>query len=267
MRKRKVWAKGTIEERSRRLPDNQMTNLSSKCQGPGITIRPMSILIIEDDEKLVDQLVRGLVDEGFAVDFALDGISGLNKAATQDFDVIILDGILPGIDGLAVLAALRQSKQTAVLMLTARDSVEDRVTGLKSGADDYMVKPFAFSELVARIKVLLRRNPSLSGAANVATILRMHDLEIDLARQRAFRAGKRLDLSAKEYSLLILLMRRQGQVISRAELAAQVWSINFEADSNVVEVAIRRLRMKIDEPFDKPLLHTIRGMGYILESR
>lgn len=260
MRKRKVWAKGTIEERSRRLPDNQMTNLSSKCQGPGITIRPMRILIIEDDEKLVDQLVRGLDDEGFTVDFALDGISGLNKAATQDFDVIILDGMLPGIDGLAVLAALRQSKQTAVLMLTARDSVED-------GADDYMVKPFAFSELVARIKVLLRRNPSLSSAVNVATILRMHDLEIDLARQRAFRAGKKLDLSAKEYSLLILLIRRQGEVISRAELASQVWSINFESESNVVEVAIRRLRMKIDEPFDKPLLHTIRGMGYILESR
>lgn len=267
MRKRMWWAKGTIGDAIRLHPDNKMTNLSSKRQDLRIKIRPMRILIIEDDGKLVDQLARGLVDEGFSVDSASDGITGLNKAATIEYDLIILDGMLPGIDGLAVLTALRQSNQTSVLMLTARSSVEDRVTGLKCGADDYMVKPFAFSELVARVRALLRRSPVFNKPSAEPTILRIHDLEIDLARQRAFRAGKRLDLTAKEFSLLILLTRRQGEIISRSELASQVWSMNFDSETNVVEVAIRRLRLKIDEPFDKILLHTVRGMGYIMESR
>jgi len=178
----------------------------------------------------------------------------------------VLDGMLPGIDGLALLAALRQSKQTPVLMLTARGQVEDRVKGLQGGADDYLVKPFAFSELVARIHVLLRRSgPALP--APEATMLRMADLELDLIRRRATRAGQRLDLTAKEFNLLSLLLRRQGEVLSRTELASQVWDMNFDSETNVVEVAVRRLRLKLDQPFDTPLLHTVRGMGYVLESR
>ncbi|CAB5676241.1 Transcriptional activator protein CopR [Delftia tsuruhatensis] len=226
----------------------------------------MKLLVVEDEIKLADYLRKGLTEEGFVVDVAHDGIDGLHLATELSYDLIVLDGMLPGIDGLAVLAALRQSKQTPVLMLTARGQVEDRVKGLQGGADDYLVKPFAFSELVARIHVLLRR----SGPSQVApetTMLRMADLELDLIRRRATRAGQRLDLTAKEFNLLSLLLRRQGEVLSRTELASQVWDMNFDSETNVVEVAVRRLRLKLDQPFEQPLLHTVRGMGYVLESR
>ena len=181
---------------------------------------------------------------------------------------MLLDGVLPGIDGLAVLAALRQQDHTRtlpVLMLTARAEVEDRVRGLQAGADDYLVKPFAFSELVARIQALLRRASATPVAE--ATVLKLADLELDLLRRKAHRAGQRLDLTAKEFSLLTLLLRRQGQVLSRTELAEQVWDMNFDSGTNVVEVAVRRLRTKLDRPFEAPLLHTVRGMGYVLETR
>lgn len=174
--------------------------------------------------------------------------------------------MLPGIDGLAVLAALRQSKQTPVLMLTARGQVEDRVRGLQSGADDYLVKPFAFSELVARIQVLLRRAGSVKSHGE-PTLLKLADLELDLIRRKVTRAGQRLDLTAKEFNLLSLLLRRQAEVLSRTELAEQVWDMNFDSETNVVEVAVRRLRSKLDQPFERPLLHTVRGMGYVLEAR
>ncbi len=227
----------------------------------------MKVLVIEDETKLADYLRKGLTEEGFVVDVAHDGIDGLHLATELAYDLIVLDGMLPGIDGLAVLAALRQSRQTPVLMLTARGQVEDRVRGLQGGADDYLVKPFAFSELVARMHVLLRRSVGTAHPAAEATMLRMADLELDLIRRRATRAGQRLDLTAKEFNLLSLLLRRQGEVLSRTELASQVWDMNFDSETNVVEVAVRRLRLKLDQPFEQPLLHTVRGMGYVLESR
>ncbi len=228
----------------------------------------MKLLVIEDEDKLGEYLRGGLTQEGFVVDLVRDGVDGLHQASEGAYDLVLLDGVLPGIDGLAVLAALRQQDHTRtlpVLMLTARAEVEDRVRGLQAGADDYLVKPFAFSELVARIQALLRRASATPVAE--ATVLKLADLEVDLLRRKAHRAGQRLDLTAKEFSLLTLLLRRQGQVLSRTELAEQVWDMNFDSGTNVVEVAVRRLRTKLDRPFDAPLLHTVRGMGYVLETR
>ncbi|QJC57822.1 Transcriptional activator protein CzcR [Polaromonas vacuolata] len=226
----------------------------------------MKILVIEDEVKLAEYLRKGLTEEGFTVDVAHNGIDGLHLAVEGDYDVIVLDRMLPGINGIGVLAALRQSKQTPVLMLTALSRVEDRVSGLQGGADDYLGKPFAFSELVARVKVLMRRVTAGQTPAEV-TMLKLADLEVDLLRRKATRANQRLDLTAKEFNLLSLLLRRQGEVLSRTQIAEQVWDMNFDSETNVVEVAVRRLRGKLDIPFERPLLHTIRGMGYILEDR
>lgn len=226
----------------------------------------MKILVIEDEIKLAEYLRKGLTEEGFVVDVANNGIDGLHLAVEGQHDVIVLDRMLPGIDGLGVLAALRRTKQTPVLMLTALSRVEDRVSGLQGGADDYLVKPYAFSELVARLQVLLRRASPDRQLAEV-TVLNLATLEVDLLRRKATRAGQRLDLTAKEFNLLTLLLRRQGEVLSRTQIAEQVWDMNFDSETNVVEVAIRRLRSKLDQPFDRPLLHTIRGMGYVLEDR
>ena len=226
----------------------------------------MKLLLIEDEPKLAEYLRKGLSEEGFSVELALNGIDGLHLATQGQHDLIVLDGMLPGIDGLAVLAALRQSRNTPVLMLTARTQVEDRVRGLQAGADDYVLKPFAFSELLASIQGLLRRAQGARSSGEV-TQLRLGELEMDLIRRRAQRAGQRLDLTAKEFNLLSLLLRRQGEVLSRTELAEQVWDMNFDSETNVVEVAIRRLRSKLDQPFERPLLHTVRGMGYVLEDR
>jgi two-component system, OmpR family, copper resistance phosphate regulon response regulator CusR len=225
----------------------------------------MKLLVIEDEIKLVEYLHRGLSEAGYVVEVAHDGIRGLHLAMQGDHDLLLLDAMLPGIDGLSLLAALRRSKQTPVLMLTARVNVEDRVLGLQTGADDYLLKPFAFSELLARIQVLLRR----AGAHHdiEPMVLRIADLEVDLLRRKATRGAQRLDLTAKEFTLLALLLKRQGEVISRTDLASQVWEMNFDSGSNVVEVAIRRLRGKMDVPFERPLLHTVRGMGYVLEDR
>ena len=226
----------------------------------------MRLLVIEDEVKLAEYLRKGLTEEGYVVDMAHNGVDGLHLAMEADYDLLVLDGMLPGIDGLGLLAALRQSKQTPVLMLTARIRVEDRVKGLQGGADDYLVKPFAFSELVARIQVLLRRaRPARE--PDGATVLGLSDLEMDLLRRKATRAGRRLDLTAKEFTLLALLLRRQGEVLSRTEIAEQVWDINFDSATNVIDVAVRRLRGKLDAPFERTLLHTVRGMGYVLEER
>ncbi len=226
----------------------------------------MRLLVIEDEVKLAEYLRKGLTEEGYVVDVAHNGVDGLHLAMEADYDLLVLDGMLPGIDGLGLLAALRQSKQTPVLMLTARVRVEDRVKGLQGGADDYLVKPFAFSELVARIQVLLRRaRPAREPEG--ATVLGLSDLEMDLLRRKATRAGRRLDLTAKEFTLLALLLRRQGEVLSRTEIAEQVWDINFDSATNVIDVAVRRLRGKLDAPFARTLLHTVRGMGYVLEER
>jgi len=183
-----------------------------------------------------------------------------------DYAAIILDSMLPGMDGLSLLAALRTKKQTPVLMLTARGKVEDRVNGLQTGADDYLVKPFAFSELIARIQGLLRRSATQQPEAT-SNRLALHDLEMDLARRKVLRNGQRIDLSAKEFLLLSLFLRKQGEVLSRTEIAEQVWDMNFDSNTNVVEVSIKRLRAKMDTPFEIPLLHTVRGMGYVLELR
>jgi two-component system copper resistance phosphate regulon response regulator CusR len=222
----------------------------------------MRILLIEDEAKLAAYVRKGLTENGFVVDIAHDGIDGRHLALEGKYDLVLLDVMLPGIDGFSVLAALCQHKTTLVLMLTARDKVEDRVRGLESGADDYLVKPFAFSELLARIHALLRRGGDTRRQDNV---LRLGDLELDFVKRKAARDGRRLDLTGKEFTLLTLLLRRQGQVLSRTVLAEQVWDMNFDSDTDVVEAAIRRLRAKLDDPFREKLLHTVRGMGYVLE--
>ena len=225
----------------------------------------MRLLVIEDELKLADYLHKGLSENGYVVDVARDGIEGRHLATQGEYDLLLLDLMLPGIDGFGVLKAVRAQGNTPVLMLTARDKVEDRVRGLQEGADDYLVKPFAFSELLARVGALLRRGAG--GAAHSATQLRLADLEVDLVSRKVHRADKRLDLTAKEFSLLSLLLRRGGQILSRTTLAEQVWDMNFDSDTNVVEVAVRRLRAKLDDPFTPKLLHTVRGMGYVLEER
>ena len=227
----------------------------------------MRLLVVEDEVKLAQYLHKGLSESGHVVDLAHDGIEGRRLATGGDYDLLLLDLMLPGVDGFGVLAALRGAgKSTPVLMLTARDKVEDRVRGLEQGADDYLVKPFAFSELLARVGALLRRGAAAHGL-QPATSLSLADLEIDLLARRAARAQQRLDLTAKEFNLLTLLLRRRGQILSRTVLAEQVWDMNFDSDTNVVEVAVRRLRAKLDDPFPTKLLHTVRGMGYVLEER
>lgn len=222
----------------------------------------MKLLIVEDDTKTRTYLKQGLTEQGFVVDIAANGMDGSHMALTEDYDLVILDVMMPGMDGWEVLAQLRRDKETPVLFLTARDKVEDRVRGLELGADDYLVKPFAFAELVARIRTLLKR-----GKTREPDTLQLADLEVDLLRRKVTRAGQRIDLTAKEFALLSLLLRRQGEVLSRTMIAAQVWDMNFDSDTNVVEVAVRRLRAKIDDDFTPRLIHTLRGMGYVMEDR
>lgn len=222
----------------------------------------MKILIIEDEQKTGDYLKQGLTESGFVTEWAANGIDGLHLAVTGDFDLLVVDVMLPGLTGWQILERLRLGgKQMPVLFLTARDQVEDRVKGLELGADDYLVKPFAFSELLARVRTLLRRGKS----GLEATVLRAADLEMDLMRRRVTRAGSRIELTAKEFALLEFLLRRQGEVLPRSMIASQVWDMNFDSDTNVIEVAIRRLRAKVDDPFEPKLIRTARGMGYVLE--
>lgn len=222
----------------------------------------MRVLIVEDEEKTADYLHRGLSEQGFTVDVARDGTDGLHLALHSDYDVIVLDVMLPGLDGYGVLRSLRARKQTPVIMLTARERVEDRIHGLREGADDYLGKPFSFLELVARLQALTRRSSN-----HEPLQVQVADLSIDLISRKASRAGQRLELTAKEFSLLSVLARRQGEILSKTAIAELVWDINFDSDANVVEVAIKRLRAKLDGPFANKLLHTIRGMGYVLENR
>lgn len=223
----------------------------------------MKVLIIEDEEKTVAYLRKGLEESGFVVDVAGEGTGGLRLALARDYEVIILDVMLPQLDGWAIVQELRRAgKQTPVLFLTARDAVQDRVKGLELGADDYLVKPFAFSELLARVRSLVRRGP-----ARQPDTVQVADLKIDLVRFKAARGGQRLELTPKEFLLLSLLARRTGEVLSRTLIAEQVWDMNFDSGTNVVDVHVRRLRTKVDDPFHRKLIHTVRGAGYVLEER
>ncbi|MBI3343797.1 MAG: heavy metal response regulator transcription factor [Gammaproteobacteria bacterium] len=223
----------------------------------------MKILIVEDEPKTAAFVKRGFTEEGFAADVAADGVDGLHLSLTGEYDVIVLDVMLPRQDGWRVLQDIRtQRPHQPVILLTALDAVAHRVKGLDLGADDYLVKPFAFSELNARVRNILRRAP-----ARQIDVLRLGDLDMDLLRHKASRAGKLLDLAPQEYRLLEYLLRHPGEVVTRTRLAEQVWDMNFDGDSNVVDVAVRRLRRKVDDPCDRKLIHTLRGVGYVLEER
>jgi two-component system, OmpR family, copper resistance phosphate regulon response regulator CusR len=222
----------------------------------------MRILIVEDEQKTAAYLRKGLAENGYVVDVAGNGIDGGHLAQSQDYDLILLDVMLPGVDGWTLMQNLRLTRQTPVLFMTAKGGVEDRVKGLELGADDYLVKPFAFSELLARVRSVLRR-----GAVRQPEVIKLEDLEVDLLRRKVQRGGRRIDLTTKEFGLLSLLIRRTGEVLSRTVIAEQVWDMNFDSDTNVVDVAIRRLRAKIDEPFEHRLIHNVRGVGYVIEQR
>ena len=223
----------------------------------------MRILIIEDEGKAAAFMNKGLTESGFIADVAENGEDGLFKVLSLDYDLVILDAMLPRKDGWTVLAQMRQQHRSMpVLFLTARDAVSDRVKGLELGADDYLVKPYAFTELLARVRALLRRR-----GERQPEVLQIADLRLDLVGHRANRGDARLELAPKEFALLSLLSRRQGEVLSRLVIAEQVWDMNFDSDSNVVDVAVRRLRRKVDDPFAVKLIHTVRGMGYVLEAR
>jgi two-component system copper resistance phosphate regulon response regulator CusR len=225
------------------------------------------ILLVEDQPTAAAYLSQGLNEAGMVVDVAQNGPDGLHLLLTVDYDLAILDVMLPGLDGWTILETARRSEsRTPVLFLTARDDIDDRVRGLELGAEDYLVKPFAFSELLARVRVILRRNDS-KPEAREPTRFEVADLSIDLIRHRASRGDDRLDLTPKEFALLSLLMRRAGEVQSRTIISDKVWDMNFDSDTNVVDVAIRRLRTKVDDPYPVKLLHTVRGVGYVLEVR
>lgn len=222
----------------------------------------MRVLIIEDEAKTADYLQKGLTEHSCIVDVARNGIDGRHLAIENEYDAIVLDIMLPGLDVFGVLDAVRRERRTPVIMLTARDRIEDKVRGLQAGADDYLVKPFSFLELMARLQALVRRGKQQEFAS-----LQIADLHVDLISRKASRDGTRLDLTSKEFTLLTTLGRRQGQILSKTEIAELVWDMNFDSNTNVVEVAIKRLRQKMDEPFSAKLLHTVRGMGYVLEHR
>ncbi|MCH7817851.1 MAG: heavy metal response regulator transcription factor [Proteobacteria bacterium] len=223
----------------------------------------MKLLVVEDEIKTGDYLRQGLTEAGFTVDLVRNGLDGQHLAVTGTYDLIVLDVMLPDIDGWRIVQSLREKNtNTPVLFLTARDSVDDRVKGLELGADDYLVKPFAFSEFLARVRTLLRRGEP----SPITDKLTIADLTLDLPSRRARRSGTLINLTNKEFSLLELLLRRQGEVLPRSLIASQIWDMNFDSDTNVIDVAIRRLRSKIDDSFEPKLIHTVRGMGYKLEN-
>ena len=222
----------------------------------------MKLLIVEDEPKTAQYLHKGLSEQGCTVDVAHNGLDGQHLALEHDYDVIVLDAMLPGLDGFELLRSLRLVKQTPVIMLTARDLVEDRVRGLREGADDYLVKPFSFLELLARVQALQRR-----GRLQEVSLLKIANLQIDMISRKVWRGTTRIDLTAKEFALLAVLARRQGEILSKTAIAELVWDMNFDSNTNVVEVAIKRLRAKVDASFSPKLLHTIRGMGYVMELR
>ncbi|WBM72506.1 heavy metal response regulator transcription factor [Buttiauxella sp. WJP83] len=227
----------------------------------------MRLLLVEDQSMAADYIAKGMKENDFVVDVANNGVDGLHFLLTNDYDLAILDVMLPGMNGWKILELARQAgKATPVMFLTARDEVEDRVRGLELGAEDYLIKPFSFSELLARVRVIMRRQAAHAPVVE-ESVLQISTLQLDFLKHRVSRAGKRIELTQKEFLLLSLLMRRSGEVLSRTVLAEQVWDMNFDPETNVIDVAIRRLRNKIDDGYDMKLLHTIRGAGYVLEER
>jgi heavy metal response regulator len=222
----------------------------------------MRILVVEDEAKTADYLHKGLSESGYLVEVALNGLDGQHLVQECEFDLIILDVMLPGLDGWQLLQIIRRKWQTPVLFLTARDAIEDRVKGLELGADDYLVKPFSYAELLARVRTLLRRGP-----AREVEHFQIADLHVDLLKRKVTRGGERLPLTNKEFALLHLLLSREGEVLSRTLIASHVWQMNFDSDTNVVDVAIRRLRAKVDDPYPIKLIHTVRGMGYMMDAQ
>jgi len=220
----------------------------------------MRILVVEDEPKAGDYLQAGLTEAGYAVDLVRNGADGLRCALQASYDLIVLDGMLPEMDGWQVLKRLREEADTPVLFLSARGELEDRLKGLDLGADDYLVKPFSFAELVARIRTLLRRGPPRQD-----DMLKIADLQIDVLHRRVLRGGSKILLTNKEFALLHFFVTHRGEVLSRSLIALRVWDMNFDSDTNVVDVAVRRLRQKIDEPFAQRLIHTVRGVGYRCE--
>ena len=222
----------------------------------------MRLLLIEDDPEVANYINKGLSEAGHTVDAASDGKTGLLLATTEDYDVMIIDRMLPGLDGLTIVKSVRAANiPTPILILSALGEVDDRVQGLKAGADDYLIKPFAFSELDARLEVLQRR---VTSALSVETRLKVGDLELDQLSRSASRAGKPIELQPREYRLLEYLMRHAGQVVTRTMLLEHVWDYHFDPQTNVIDVHISRLRSKIDKGYDKPLLRTVRGAGYMI---
>ncbi|WP_269934246.1 heavy metal response regulator transcription factor [Serratia liquefaciens] len=222
----------------------------------------MRILVVEDDISTGDYLKKGLGEAGYSVDLARNGTDGLFRALEHGYDAIVLDVMLPGLDGWQIIEVLRKKSDVPILFLTARDGVQDRIHGLQLGADDYLIKPFSFTELVLRLRTLLRR-----GTVREADHYVIADLQLDVLRRKAVRQEQVIALTNKEFMLLHLLVRREGEVLSRTMIASQVWDMNFDSDTNVVDVAIKRLRAKIDRPFEVKLIHSVRGIGYVCEPR
>lgn len=217
----------------------------------------MKILVIEDDPKTGDYLKKGLRESGYSVDLSRTGTDGLQMALGGAYDLVVLDVSLPGIDGWQIMPALRERGDMRVLFLTARDQLSDRIRGLELGADDYLVKPFSFTELVLRIRTLLRRGP-----AREADVYEVAGLRLDVLRRKVTREGAEIALTNKEFLLMHLLVKRQGEALPRTLIASEVWNMNFDSDTNVVDVAVKRLRAKVDKPFARPLIHTVRNVGY-----
>lgn len=223
----------------------------------------MKILLIEDEPKAATYLRQGLLESGFAVDIAPDGASGLRAGEASEYDLLICDVMLPDRDGFSVVSTLRRhGNRIPILLVTARDQVDDRVRGLDLGADDYLAKPFAFAELLARVRALLRR-----ASPRDTDVYRLADLTVEVRRRRVERAGRRVDLTPREFSLLLFLLEHVGEVVPRTLITDRVWGMNFDSDTNVLDVQVRRLRSKIDDGAVAPLLHTVRGVGYVLEDR